>query len=421
MQQRSAGRARFKLRRALALGLAWLCSSAFAATPLVPDAAAVMDWAEFAYAGLFPGLQRNQAAQYLYRHYPDTGNFIGIAGTGVWVLGPAAGSSSTPAYVGELGQFACLVYPASCSSESSFPDRAITLVVPYAAGGPTDKLARDLADAMGRTLGRSVVVANVTGKDGTTGAASVAAAAPDGYTLLLHNAAFAGTATLYRTLPYQPMQAFDFVGLINEMPFVLIGRTGLPAQDFAALRVWLQTNPGLATVAYGGLGSPSYLCSTMLRQALGVSFQDIGYTGTAPALVDLLGGQVDLMCADSVSLATYVDAGGIKAYGVSSAQRSALPSLAGLHTLDESGLAGFALTAWAGLHAPKGTPAVVLERLNVALRAAVRDPVFLSRQLSTGAMSIPDHRASALGHQLWTAQQIETLGSALRAAGRYAD
>lgn len=391
------------------------------AAPLQADAAAALDWAEFSYPSLFPGVQRTLSAPpYTYRYYPDSGNYLGVAGGSVWLLGPAAGGGALPSYIGELSDFACSIYPANCQSSSAWPERSIMLVVPFAAGGPTDKIARDLAEALGRQLGRSVVVSNLTGQAGTTANAAVAAAAPDGYTLLLNNTTFASTATVYRNLPYT-LANFDFVGLVNEMPFILSGRPGLAPKDFASLLSLIKANPGKVRMAHAGYGSLPYLCLAWLQQQLGVSLQGIAYTGTAPALNDLLGDLVDLMCADSVSLLPQIEAKRIQSYAVTSTRRIALPAAAELRTLAELGKPGLVLTAWSGLFAPKGTPALVLERLNVALRGAVNDPVFISRQAGTGAQSIQDNRASSAGLSSFSAQQVQTLGTALRAAGNYAD
>ena len=179
----------------------------------------------------------------------------------------------------------------------AFPDRPITIVVPFTAGGPTDKVARDFAEALRKNLNNAtILIENVGGAGGTLGANKVAKAAPDGYTLLLHHIGMSTAPALYRKLPYKPLEDFEYLGLINEVPMTLIGKTALPANNYAELVKWLEANKGQVNLANAGLGSASHLCGLLLQQNLKIDMTTVPYKGTAPAMSDLLGGQVDIMC-----------------------------------------------------------------------------------------------------------------------------
>lgn len=390
-------------------------------TALQPSAAALLDWAELAHAPLFPDVARNQVHQgFLYRYHPSTGNYVGIAGDGAWLLGPAAGSAASPVRVGNRSDFACLVYPANCSTPSDFPSRPLTLIVPYAAGGPTDRVGRLLGEALGRALGQRVQVSNVLGQDGTLGTAQAAAAPADGYTLLLNTTALASSSASYRTLPYRPLQDLAFVGAVDESPMVIATRPTLPATTLPALRSWLAERGGQARFVHSGYGGLPYACAALLKGALGFDFVDVALPGVAPALTELLAGRVDLMCLDAASAASPVGAGQIRAIAVTSAERSTSAPYATLPTVHESGHAGFRLTVWTGLMAPRGTPPVVLERLNAALRTAAADPVYQSQMRALAAVPIDDRRGGSHGFEHFAGSEIERIGAALAARGRYA-
>src|SRR4029077_13360532 len=243
---------------------------------------------------------------------------------------------------------------ASSAALADYPDRPVTLVVPFAAGGPTDKVARDLGEVLRKGLnGQTVIIENVGGAGGTLGAAKVAKAAPDGYTLLLHHIGMATSPALYRKMPYDTLADFEYVGLINEVPMTVGGRATLPATSFAELRQWIDANKGKINLANAGLGAASHLCGLLLQQRLGVDMTTVPYKGTAPAMNDLLGGQVDIMCDQTTNTTQEIEGGKIKAFAVTTPKRLTIPSLAKLPTLDESGLKGFNVTIWHGLYAPK--------------------------------------------------------------------
>lgn len=310
----------------------------------------------------------------------------------------------------------------SFNAWADYPERPITLVVPYPAGGPTDKVARDLAEALRVPLGgATIVIENVGGAGGMLGHDKVAKARNDGYTLLLAHIAMATTPALYRKVPYNTLNDFEYLGLFSEVPMVLIGRSSLPADNFAALSRWIAAKAGEVNMANSGLGSASHLCGLLFQQQLGHKMVTIPYKGTGPAMVDLLGGQVDLMCDQSSNATPQIEGGKVKAYAVSTMQRVASPVLREVPTLNEVGLPGFDVTVWQGLYAPKGTPAPVLDKLNLALKAAMRSPDFIARQQAMGAVLIGDARSSPAEHKKFVAAEITKWGAIIEQAGQYAD
>lgn len=307
------------------------------------------------------------------------------------------------------------------AARAEFPDKPITLVVPFAAGGPSDKIARDLAEALRKPLNQTVVVENVGGAGGTLGAAKVARASADGYTLLVHHIGFATAPALYRKLPYRAVEDFAFLGLINEAPSALIGRTTLPARNFADLKKWMTVNDGKVNLAHAGVGSASHLCGLMLQNALKLDLTTVPYKGTGPAMTDLIGGQVDLMCEQATNAVPQIEGGKVQVYGVSSMQRLKLPALAGVPTLAESGLAEFNVSVWHGLYAPQDTPPAVLTKLNAALRTALKDPELVKRQEALGIAVITDGRLEPAGHKKFVEAEIARWSKVIKAAGAYAD
>ena len=312
---------------------------------------------------------------------------------------------------------------AASSALADYPDRPVTIVVPFAAGGPTDKVARDLGEVLRKGLNnQTVIIENVGGAGGTLGAGKVAKAAPDGYTLLLHHIGMATSPALYRNLPYKTLEDFEYVGLINEVPMTVVGRSTLPASTFAELRKWLDANKGKINLANAGLGAASHLCGLLFQQSLGIDMQTVPYKGTAPAMNDLLGGQVDLMCDQTTNTSAQIETGKVKAFAVTTTKRLASPpAIAKLPTLDESGLKGFNVTIWHGLYAPKGTPKPVLEKVNAALRSALKDADFIKREEALGAVVVTDGRVGQAEHKKFVEAEIAKWGPVIKAAGQYAD
>lgn len=311
---------------------------------------------------------------------------------------------------------------ALAGSALAWPDKPVTMVVPFAAGGPTDKVARDLAVALQKNLNnQSIVVENVGGAGGTLGAARVAKAAPDGYTFLLHHIGIATSPALYRSLPYKTLEDFEYIGMINEVPMTVVGRSTLPANNYAELVKWLEANKGKINLANAGLGAASHLCGLLFQQALKIDMTTIPYKGTAPAMTDLLGGQVDLMCDQTTNTTTQIEAGKIKAFAVTTSKPLTTPALAKLPTLDSQGLKGFNVSVWHGLYAPKGTPKAVLDQMNAALKKSLQDPAFVRSMESLGAVMVTDARTNPAEHKRFVEAEIAKWGPVIKAAGQYAD
>lgn len=310
---------------------------------------------------------------------------------------------------------------ASDTAWAEFPDKPITLVVPFSAGGPSDKIARDLAEALRKPLAQTVVVDNTAGAGGTIGAARVARASPDGYTLLVHHIGISTAPALYKKLPYKTLEDFEYLGLINEAPSTLIGKPGLAANSFADLRKWISANEGKVNLANAGVGSASHLCGLVLQAGLQSKMTFVPYKGTAPAMTDLMGGQVDLMCEQATNAVPQIEAKKVKVFGVTSKQRMSLPSLAQTPTLAEAGLAGFEMSVWHGVYAPKGTPPVVLAKLNAAIRAALKDPELIQRQEALGVRIVTDARLEPAEHKKYVESEMNRWGKIIKDSGETAD
>lgn len=316
---------------------------------------------------------------------------------------------------------AVLTWAGVTPAAAEYPDKPVTIVVPFAAGGPTDKVARDLAEALRKPLGATIVIENVGGAGGTLGATKVSRAAADGYTLLLHHIGMATSPALYRNMQYKTLDDFEYLGLINEVPMTLIGRSTLPANNYGELAKWLEANKGKINLANAGLGSASHLCGLLFQQSIKTDMTTLPYKGTAPAMTDLLGGQVDIMCDQTTNTTSQIEAGKVKAYAVTTTKRLTTPSLAKLPTLDESGVKGFNVTIWHGLYAPKGTPKAVTDKLNAALKTALKDAEFQKREEALGAVIVTDGRLNGAEHKKFVEAEINKWGPIIKAAGQYAD
>lgn len=257
---------------------------------------------------------------------------------------------------------------------SNWPDKAITLVVPYSAGGPTDVVARLLAVPMGQVLGQSVLVENTVGAGGTIAPTRVAKAKNDGYTILIHHMGM-GMATapaLYKKLPYDPLKDFEYIGQVLDVPMTLLSRKDFPANNFQELQDYVKKNQEKVSLANAGIGAVSQLCGMLLMHQLGVNLTTIPYKGAGPAMNDLMGGQVDLLCDQTTQTVPVIkDGKRVKVFGVTTPER--LSSLPDIPTLNEQGLKGFDVKVWHGMYAPKGTPKEVIDKINKALNVAIKD------------------------------------------------
>ena len=300
-------------------------------------------------------------------------------------------------------------------------DKLVTIVVPFTAGGPTDRVARDLAEALRKPLGGSVVVDNTAGAGSAIGAARVARATPDGYTLLLNHIAMSTMPALYRKLAFSVPNDFEYLGMINEVPMTLIARPSMPANNFKELTAWIQQNKGKINLGNAGLGAASHLCGLMFQSAMQVDMTSVPYKGTAPAITDLIGGQIDLLCDQTTNTTQQIEGKKVKAFAVTTPKRLTTPALKDLPTLAESGLKDFNVSIWHGLYAPKGTPTDVQKKLNEALKAALKDPEFIKKQEALGAVIITDNRVDGAEHKKFVAAEIDKWGAVIKAAGAYAD
>jgi tripartite-type tricarboxylate transporter receptor subunit TctC len=305
------------------------------------------------------------------------------------------------------------------ASGQQYPTKAITIVVPAAAGGPTDTVARMLAPVMAKELKGQIIIENAGGGGGTIGAGRVARAAGDGHTLFLYHIGHSTAPALYRKLPYDPIKDFEPVGRITDVPMTVVGKKDLPPKDFKELRAWIKAAGPKATIANAGVGSVSYLCGLLLMQALETNLTTVPYKGTGPAMNDLLGGQVDLMCDQTTNTTSQIKSGAIKGYAVTT--RTRVPSLKELPTLDELGLKDFELSAWHALWSAKGTPEPIVDQLAKALKVALKDATVVQRFADLGTVPVKDADATPAALQALLKSEVERWGPIIKAAGQYAD
>lgn len=269
----------------------------------------------------------------------------------------------------------CLTAPATAQT---FPSKPIVIVVPFAAGGPTDTIARLIGQGIAQRLSAQVIVENTAGAGGTTAIRRVAKAEPDGHTLLVSHVNHASTASLYKKLDYDAVADFAPIGLITDGAMAFVANVASPANSMADVVRLAKERGEKLTYAHAGVGSGSHLCGLLFQSALKVKLTEIPYRGTGPALNDIVANQVDLLCDQVTNVAGQIDGGRIKVLGVTSRERLA-PKLKDVPTVGESALPGFEVTVWHGLYAPKGTPGPVVVRLNEALNAAIADATFQQR------------------------------------------
>jgi tripartite-type tricarboxylate transporter receptor subunit TctC len=304
-------------------------------------------------------------------------------------------------------------------SAQKYPEKVITFVVPFTAGGPTDTVARLTAQPMSTMLKQQIIVENVGGAGGTIGANKVAKAAPDGYTLLLHHIGHSTAPSLYRKLPYDPINDFEPIGLINEVPMTLIARRDFPPKDVKELIAYLKANKDKVTYGNAGIGAASHLCGMLFMTAIQTDLTTVPYKGTADVIKDLLGGQIDFTCDQTTNTTSQIKADKVKVYGVTTLKR--LPSLPKIPTIDEGGLKGFEVTVWHGLYAPKGTPKPIIETLTKALQAALKDKIVIQRFGELGTEPVAEKRATPDALRAHLKAEIDKWSPIIKKAGVYAD
>lgn len=301
----------------------------------------------------------------------------------------------------------------------TYPSKPITMIVPFAAGGPTDTVARLLGQAMGDYLKQQVVVENVGGAGGTLGAGRVARAEADGYTIFLHHIGHSTAPALYRKLPYNAINDFEPIGLVTDVPMTLVARKDFPAKDLKELLAYVKANKEKVTYANAGLGSASHLCGMLFMSAIQTDMTTVPYKGTGPAMNDLLGGQVDFMCDQTTNTTSQIKGGKIRAYAVTTKTR--VPSLPDIPTLAESGLPNFEVAVWHGLYAPKGTPKPVIDKLVQALQFALKDPAVKQRFGELGTEPVAQNRATPQALATHLKAEIAKWDPIIKKAGVYAD
>ena len=314
---------------------------------------------------------------------------------------------------------ASLVATGAAVAQAAFPAKPVTVVVPFSAGGPTDVVARLIGVPMGKALGQTVIIDNALGAGGTIAAAKVARAAPDGYTIFLHHMGMSTAPALYRKLSFDPLKDFEYIGQVVDVPMTLLGRKDLPANNFKELQAYVKANGNKVTLANAGLGAASHLCGLLFMSQMGVELTTVPYKGTGPAMNDLLGGQVDLLCDQTTQTVPFIKDGRIKVYGVTTHNR--LGSLPNVPTLDEQGLKAFEVKVWHGMYAPKGTPKEVIDKLNAALKTAMADP-HVKQRLAELSSDIPSaDKMTPEGLRTHLTAEIAKWGPVIKKAGIYAD
>ena len=302
---------------------------------------------------------------------------------------------------------------------ADYPTKTVSIVVPYSAGGPTDTVARLIAQAMTADLKQQVIVENVAGAGGTIGPAKVARAMPDGYTLLLHHIGQSTAPALYRKLPYNPIEDFEPIGLVTDVPMTIVARKDFPPKDLKELVAYVKANKDKVTYANAGLGAASHLCGTLFMSAIQTQLTTVPYKGTGPAMNDLLGGQVDFMCDQTTNTTSQIKGGKIKVYAVTTKNRVA--SLPDVPTTREAGLPNFEVGVWHGLYAPKGTPKPIVDRLSKSLQLALKDTLVKQRFAELGTEPEPENRATPEALRAQLKAETEKWGPVIKAAGVYAD
>ncbi len=300
-----------------------------------------------------------------------------------------------------------------------YPAKVITIIVPFAAGGPSDTIARLTAQTMGTALKATMIVENVPGAGGTIGAARLTQAKPDGYTLFIHHIGHATAPALYRKLSYDAMRDFDPVGLINDGAMTFVARKDFPAKDLKELLAYVAANKDKVNMANAGVGSASHLCGMLFMSAINTDLTTVPYKGTGPAMNDLLGGQVDFMCDQTTNTTSHIKAGKVKVYGVTTAKR--IGSMPEVPTMNEAGLPNFTVTVWHALYAPKGTPKAIVDQLSQALQVALKDPTLGQRFADLGSEPVSQERASPVALRVQLKSEIDKWAGPINASGAVVD
>ncbi len=296
-----------------------------------------------------------------------------------------------------------------------YPDGEITIVVPFSAGGPTDTVTRLIAEPMGEELGQQIVVQNVEGAGGTVAASEVAAANPDGYTVLMHHIGMSTAPSLYPDLAYDPLEDFKTIGLVTEVPMTIVARKDLEPETMEELVDYVTENADTVTLANAGIGAASHLCGLLFQEAIGQKLTEVPYEGTGPALTDLVGGQVDIMCDQTTNTTGQIQAGEIKAYAVTTPER--VESLPDLPTTEEAGLENLQVGVWHGLYVPVETPDEIVQKLSDALKVALADQNVIDELAKLGSTPSSEEDATPEAHTQRLEEQIDLWRPIIEEAG----
>lgn len=286
-----------------------------------------------------------------------------------------------------------------------YPTKPVTFVVPFAAGGPTDTIARLVGEHLGRTLGQQIVIENVAGAGGTSGSERVAKASPDGYTMLLHHQGITAAPSLYENLRYDTKTAFEMVGMINHGPMVVIGKKDLKATNAKELFDWMKQNADKITMAHAGVGSNSHVCGLIIQKVLKQKFTFVAYRGTGPAMNDVVAGQIDVLCDQSTNAVPQIQGGTVKAYAVADTAR--IDSIKDVPTAPEAGYPDMTMRLWNAIYAPKGTPKEIVDKMNAALRKALEDPAIVEKFAAVGTSLFPQSEWTPEAHKKTFLAELE--------------
>ncbi|MET0968476.1 MAG: tripartite tricarboxylate transporter substrate-binding protein [Tardiphaga sp.] len=307
----------------------------------------------------------------------------------------------------------------SAAVAQGYPTKAITMLVPFAAGGATDTVARVTAATMSKMLGQTIIIENATGAGGTIAAARAARAEPDGYTILIHHIGLSTAATLYRKLSYDTKTAFAPIGLVTNAPMTIIGRPDLPPKSLAELITYIKANGDKMTFGNAGLGAASQLCGMMFMNAVDKQILSVPYKGNGPVMNDLIAGQIDLTCDQTTNTTGPIAAKLVKSYAITTKTR--LSSMPDLPTADEAGLKGFEAGAWHGIYAPKGTPDDIVAKLAGALQASLRDPDLIKRFNDINTDPVPQDQATPQALKSKLDSEVDRWAPLIRASNQFAD
>ena len=318
-----------------------------------------------------------------------------------------------------LGAVALAAIAGTAGAQDAYPTQPVTIVVPFAAGGPTDTVTRLIAEPMSKELGQQVVIQNVAGAGGTLAAGQVAKASPDGYTILMHHIGMSTAPTLYRNLDFDPTTAFATIGLVTNVPMTLIARKDFEPNTLAELVTYVKANKDTVVYANAGIGAASHLCGMLFMNAIDTAVTTVPYKGTGPAMTDILAGEVDFMCDQSTNTTGQIKGGEVKVYAVTTPER--LGNLPDVPTTTEAGLPDFQVGVWHGLYAPAGTPEAVVNKLSAALQKALADPTVIERFAELGTAPVAADQATPAAHKTYLAEQIALWKPIIEKAGVFAD